>query len=806
MKKKLFSILFCICYCLTCLSQTSQQSENGCCISPTGTFRIYFVFVDVDDDPYNKPIPGWEVNQLPRYKDSIIDFSVASNMQFGISKFYQQASFGSLNVVGDYCRKMLHLSQVNINNEDEYSYYIDTVIKYMNRWPADSIITFHGLQLSNFDNWSFSSQYTQHNNCSDNYLDMFAIVWRRNSKFRDNRDGGQSHYYSRNIPLHNLSGVNYWMNIYTDNVAGCMRHEFAHDLLGGNSYHTGGAGAGVGNFLSNIGGYSILSSFNRNLYSCNGWDRWRLGWKNPDNQYDISARSATDGSEVEADLVYGETLTESEFVLRYFIKYGDAIRIKLPYLQTLRPNAKNQYLWIENHQLLPGSIEEDDSKPKGIRFNIQIGNDQQDVFASRTNYFVPLSSFGNYDFDYFCNPANVPFLEPRRSYYTAATQTQSANPFTGYHLSMSPAIDTTPTDNVIGSKEYVDVWNVLYNGEEILTGHPVFGSPYDAFYVGQSLRLASNPPSTPLITYNSRFYINRDIQNPANPGSDDNRHIFLNGLRIDIVEQYPEDEGSIKVRIRWDDFDVDRDVRWCDSIILTEQVILKTGHTITLDQGLTPVQPNNPMTFNNKSIFADPTVFTCMDGSLFKQEPLTTVNVINNSTLEVESGATYEVGDNAVLNIGEGATLHLKQGSTLRVKGRGHIEINTRGYICIEDGANIILENTLSVVNLHDNCFFGTRYNSVQSNCTSVPLTQFPYAGNGSINVFSGNTYIQNRTFNQDIYFTGDTIRAGHHVTNQTPTGNVIILNDTDVILDGDDAIYLEAGVEVKKGGTLEAR
>ena len=200
----------------------------------------------------------------------------------------------------------------------------------------------------------------------------------------------------------------------------------------------------------------------------------------------------------------------------------------------------------------------------------------------------------------------------------------------------------------------MDVWNVLYNGEEILTGHPVFGSPYDAFYVGQSLRLASNPPSTPLITYNSRFYINRDIQNPANPGSDDNRHIFLNGLRIDIVEQYPEDEGSIKVRIRWDDFDVDRDVRWCDSIILTEQVILKTGHTITLDQGRTPVQPNNPMTFNNKSIFADPTVFTCMDGSLFKQEPLTTVNVINNSTLEVESGATYEVGDNAVLNIGEG--------------------------------------------------------------------------------------------------------------------------------------------------------
>ena len=72
--------------------------------------------------------------------------------------------------------------------------------------------------------------------------------------------------------------------------------------------------------------------------------------------------------------------------------------------------------------------------------------------------------------------------------------------------------------------------------------------------------------------------------------------------------------------------------------------------------------------------------------------------------------------------------------------------------------------------------------------------------------MFSGNTYIQNRTFIQDIYFTGDTIRAGHHVTDQVPTGNVLILNGSDVILDGDDAIYLEAGVEVKIGGTLEAR
>lgn len=784
----------------SCLCQTIPPSRHGYRIPTNGTIKIYFVFADVVDDPYETNIKDWEEYCLPRYKDSIIDPVASSSMHTYLSKFYQQSSCGSLTVIGDYYGKLVTLYQNETSDNGMAS-----VLNKLNTIPLDSLATHLGYPLSDFDNWHLTNSYGEKEFRQDTILDVFAVVWRRNNQFRQFRDGGESNF---NFPviLHNLNGISYWMSICIEDVAGCMRHEFAHGLLGGNNYHTGGAGKGEGNFLSNIGGYSILGSNNANLNSCNGWDRWRLGWKHPNNQHDISARSATDRSEVETDLVYGETLTKNEFVLRDFIKYGDAIRIKLPYLQTMRPNAKNQYLWIENHQLLPESIEEDNSKPKGIRLNIQVGNDQLSCTTSRTNYFVPLSSFGNYDFDYHCNPANVPQRQPRRSYYTASATSQSANPFTGYHLSMSPAIDTTPTDNVINSKEYVAIWNVLFNGQEILSDHPVFGNPYDAFPVGQSLRLASNPPSTPLLTYRSGDHSNSNATNPQIPADDDNRHIFLNGLCIDIVEQYPEDEGSIKVRIRWDDFDVDQDVRWCDSIILTEQVILKTGHSITLDQGRTPVQPYHPMQFNNKSIFADPTVFTCKPGSFFKQEPLTSVNVINNSTLEVESGATYEVGDNAVLYIKKGATLHLKQGSTLRVKGRGHVEIENGGYICIEDGALVILESILSTVNLHDNCLFGTRYNPSMSFCTSTPLTQFPHMGNGSINVFQGNEYIQNKTFTQSSYYTGDNIRAGHHVTDQTPHGNVVIQNGTNVILDGENAIYLEPGVEVMKGGTLEAR
>ena len=129
MNKKYLSILLCICCCITCFSQTSGRSRNGYYISPNGTLRIFFIFTDVDDDPYDKPIPGWEVNQLPRYKDSIVDFSVSSTMQYGISRYYQQASFGSLNVIGDYYKKLFHLAQSNI--DDEF-YYLDNPLAELN--------------------------------------------------------------------------------------------------------------------------------------------------------------------------------------------------------------------------------------------------------------------------------------------------------------------------------------------------------------------------------------------------------------------------------------------------------------------------------------------------------------------------------------------------------------------------------------------------------------------------------------------------------------------------------------------------
>lgn len=805
MKKHLFTI---ICLCASLFAAHPQNARNGYEVSPNGMLRILVVFADVVDDPDSSSVPGWNAGQLPRYKDSIIDPSISTSIVSQITHIFHQASFGAFQVVGDYLPYLVPIHYSDVSNSSYFGYGAKKVVDYLNSVSGE-IYTNGGLPLSDFDKWTPSGDsYNPKTQEPDSRIDMLTVVWRNNSKFRKKRDGGKA-YPGRNWPLKNMVGLNSFMIICTDGVSGCMRHELAHKLLGDNDYHTGGAGAGVGHFLSNIGGYGILSSFNKNLYSCNAWDRWRLGWKSIANQYYISARRPDDMTEVETDLEYGEALTDEVFVLRDFLTYGDAIRIKLPYVKSIRPHAENQYLWIENHQMLPGSPEYDPNKPKGVRFNIQIGNDVlvgAELNHSRTNYYDPLSSFGNYDFDYYFDPANAGPGRKKNGNYTASTSWKMANPFSGHHLLMLPALDTLPGDDVIGPKEYVAIYNVLYDGVQILDHHPVFGSQYDVFPTGSSLRLSTNPSSVPLLTYKTGARsINNDIYNQAD--THDNRHIFLNGLRVDVLEEDVDGNGAVKVRIRWNDFDVDRHVRWCDSIILTEMVVLNSGYSITLDQGRSPVQPCNPLLFNQQKIFADPTVFTCRDGSTFTQKGNSVVNVINNSTLTIESGATYIVEDNASLNLLSNSTLIVEDGATLKVIGRGHVEIDSSAYLCLGEYANLILLDELSALNFHHGAVLGVDTTvHPEATCSSIDFDSINFTGNGHFINYNNSCYIQNRTFNTQTYLTGSTVCAGHHVTNDSPYGDVIISPSADVIIDADADTFLESGVEVSLGGQLEVR
>jgi hypothetical protein len=93
------------------------DSRNGCTLSPRGTIRILVILCEVN---YTAPIPGdptpptgnthWHSGSLPDWADNTttgVDKAFDINIPTGsangiITKYFQQASFGQLNVIADY--------------------------------------------------------------------------------------------------------------------------------------------------------------------------------------------------------------------------------------------------------------------------------------------------------------------------------------------------------------------------------------------------------------------------------------------------------------------------------------------------------------------------------------------------------------------------------------------------------------------------------------------------------------------------------------------------------------------------------
>ena len=802
---KAFTIILIILMPFFSLAQ-QWDVRNGCGYSPTGEIRMFVVFADVEDDTFQGNIYNWPANSIPLYADSIIDDNFNGSLISYVSRFYKEASFGTLRVTGDYFPNLIQCRLSEISG-DGYKY----IVKYLDSLQGNDIITAHGHHLSEFDQWSYASNASDRNyhikqDTADNKMDLLVIVWRRNSKFKPARDGGHIITGNHTDTIKYLCGTNGYIAICNNKPSKVIRHEFGHALLGGNNFHTGGAGTGAsGHFLPNVGGYSTLHSYNHNLESCNGWDRWWLGWKYPGKTHMISALNPQ-GNEVDADLVYGEALPTTDFILRDFATYGDAVRIKLPHLNG---QARSQYLWIENHQIDSGSVEYEGNHPQDIRFNIQVGNDDlfDSLYSSRANYFVPLSVFGNYDFMYDTLSDDGQSHENFADRYVAKAYEYTANSFTGHHPAMKPAIDYNNNDT-IQAKEFITIKNLFLNGDLKIGTHTVFGNEYDAFHVGSKLSMSTNPPSVPWMTYMTDIRRNgNDLGSiRTNFANDDNRYIWLNGLSVEIVEK---NDDSIRIRVAWDDFKINSDNRWCGPIMLTERAELQPRKTLTLDYGQTPTRPCNPVVLNGRKVFADPTTFTCLNGSFFKQEPSSTVNVQNLSTLVLEAGSEYEIHDGATLNILNTGTLHIKSGATLRIYGTGHLEVHSNGYICIEDGAIIELVDSLSAINLRQGYQLGV--NTVGPaplyTCTSTPLTSYALtSSNGSVHEFVAERYIQDTTYWGNAYETGLSIMAGSHVTTQRPNGDVFLQVGSHVIMDADKEVRLEPGFVVKRGAILEVR
>ncbi|MDD2564075.1 MAG: NosD domain-containing protein, partial [Salinivirgaceae bacterium] len=719
MTKKTTLIVFIV---LSLLIKLNGQidSRNGWIHTGHDTVRVFMVFAEMINDPnYSWQNARWPKGEMPNNPQDYFEPNINGEIDAYITKYFNQASFGNFIMLGDYYPNLIQIDY----NQANYSGVSD-VYTALNNTPGDDIITANGLSFKNdFDQWA---GYTNQSEglpkikVSNNKIDVFILLWRVNSNYSAEHNSGVG-YTSPWGGTFNIKGVEgYDTFIFMKDLASCpdgqIAHEYAHNYLGGNNFHTGGAGASGWCFLStpNINSSLSYSSSISHLYS--GLERRRIGWKPKATSYEIKAWDESNSDEINADLTYGQDLTghDNEVILRDFVTTGDAIRIKLPYLKSESSDVRDQWLWLENHQKREGNIDHSGGvQPKGVYAYMQVDKETMtgaETFDGNANYTFGLHPYGNYDIEYenVKMPAktDTAYTEslPKEDYIQKIIQAtvnvdtvNRQNPFTGYGINIEGAFDIK--ENIVGGVTYYDeifrdervlANKLVINGNEYPSSYfdylqyPVFGTKFDAYNVGSKITLSTNPATVPLYTYAQKSSnSNRPFLDKP---EDDNNKIYLNGISVEFVEQYAN--GDIKVRILWDNYNVDNDVRWCGDIVLTEKVNLLENKTITLDYGTMPTRPVDPVMFDGKKVFNDPTVFTCNSSSEFRQQANSTVVVKNQSTLKLMEGSTYIIED--------GATLVIQSNSKLVTNPCSKIIINGTGKLIYETGAiSSIAPNTI---------------------------------------------------------------------------------------------------------------
>lgn len=647
-------------------------SSNGWHMTPEGRIHVLVVYAELDfDSTYGHldPTPPkgkwrWNSHQFPDWKDEL--FSNDPNGDALMTKYFRQASFGKFQVTGDYLDTLItvKLSEVQdtrgrVITQEAFgnNYYKKALLKKVNGLPNPRFR--NGSRLEDFDRWTFTRSGIKNIEEPNGKIDLIMLIWRNIHVANLGNHSGFVSPGNFGTVLGNSTDM-YSIFRTSDGLPEVIcRHEFSHMLYGGNNFHTANGGVGNRMFIPTVGGYSNMSASDALSQTWNAWDRERMNWQNPQNPYLINAQCRSTGAFVNTDLEYGDPLCgDGIYVLRDFASTGDAIKIKLPHLPD---GIRNQYLWIENHQILKGYYDHDTLDERGLYAYIQVGKDTRKgkaVFGDNGNYLWPLAAHGNYDFLLTGDKKRILDLRQDR-----------ANALTGYNYLMRIVSDKNSdgkiriTSDIRPKTEYT-LPNKLVCDRDTMPEdffsyqqYPIFGTDFVPFNTGKfsKMGIGENPAAVPVYTFSGSRGLPKF----------DNRRIYLNGISIEVLGQNAS--GALRVRVRWDDFDIDKNVRWCGTIVAKEKISIRSGGSVTLDQGYSPQVPAEVQKINGESVFALPTV------------------------LEVDSGATLELGRFAKLWVREGSSLILRKGAKVRIDKLASIEIEQGAYFLQEEGVALEL-------------------------------------------------------------------------------------------------------------------
>ncbi|MCS7028564.1 MAG: hypothetical protein NZ519_07320 [Bacteroidia bacterium] len=630
-----------------------QHTYNGWTIMPKDTIYVWAIFAQIDNLP-NYENPNWKVNELPPYSKWLLDEAPNQNKApHNYTQFFKEMSLGRFCVLGESYPELVRVHKP----EDINSFYelngivIDSIIARLKK-PNPPTINFDKMDI-----WSNGSPYLPKKKEKDGIIDFVFFIYRNgeHTKFVGSQ-GGVVSTCSRTISGKQFgNGFTLANGISETYPRMLLTHEFGHNLLGDNSYHSAGGAhswndaRGEYNFrFTSTSGWGLLGALCSDVFNCiNAWDRWRLGWLG--NFYDIDKSKGT------------QIIT-----LRDFVTTGDALRIKLPNIPVQNENnvvegIQDQYLWLENHQKISvfdqknfeplycndiGNFKFPDNLKKGIYIFQQIGrNSLTNPHAQPVEDHIRfLSAEGNFDYELgnirrFCYGQEPHVLIPALP-----------NPLTGFN-------DFDKQKHEIGGVlKLCPVYIKQVNGIDTVIWSQR-GDELDAWQKGDRISMDTNPSTASF----ARYY----LPYPKNP---QRNYIYLNGLAIRIIDQ--NSNGDITLEVRFDDFDIRNNVRWCGKIVSTEQIHLLPRRTILLDKGKSALCG---VKLKESGDYAPLTELHLNAGSITVLEKNSKILLQNQSTLYIHSGAKL--------------IIH-----------KGKIVANDQSRIIVEEGAEIIVNKEQKLI------------------------------------------------------------------------------------------------------------
>jgi M6 family metalloprotease-like protein len=639
-------------------SETIQpHSWLGQVHTPKGDLHMLLIFVRFGDKDLMPNAKIWpnesaegilpdmaagNVNQLFHNDPGLIGSLPEQN----ISDFYYAMSGGTFRITADVFPVQVPVQLVPTKGGNFFSRQRDMNNEAI-KWIAENYPDF---DWSRYDRRKNGSNYTDDNQAfrPDSILDYVLFL------YRDPGSTGMGASGSISIPNspYSIRDGQTGIKAYSDAEHNWeyFKHEFAHNLFGCPHYMGANGADGTKYYVSK--GWGLMAAWHSPFFTANAWESWWLGWM--DTQ--TISRNGT-------------------YSLKDYVTERDAIRIRIPGTQ--------DYLWLENHQKISPWDDKiffmDPAKghpqsAKGLYAYVvsEAGADRNQPKLSpfdvhHANMIKMLNGEGNFDY----RPTGDSI---QTEYFPSIVWEKAAsNPIAGQNDLQMIRFDVNgdgkiPVNVSHGNKdggagEHYEIWGERINGKNEVS-YNCTGDEKDGFQIGDEISLSGIIPA---LNY-PEFHRDQENLDP----------FVLNGIQIRIIS---ETDGSFNLEIRFDDWEIRSDKRWCGNLRLPgtdfddpdKYLTIGEGINLQLDLGGTPDR-----------IGINPETGTLTNPTLLSVEANRGISLSPGSRLTVENFSSLELNGNAQIVIESGAVLEVRSGGKLWLKDRSRIIVRRGGKLIVQ--------------------------------------------------------------------------------------------------------------------------